>query len=246
MASPVEPFVKRTLIPWIEGHEYGFRVKVFQIIGKYSKNNAYHDNSLCFLSLTLLLDTLTWYRAKDDQIPSLDLFAIEPALIGIALFIKGFMVSQPLNTLAQEMHSLEYLRPLEYPRLPFLAPASAMQRLNFPFAQPQGMNDQANHEIDSPFQSYDDAKRRGDHLQRLNNKMGVTAGVSDCNDFPSSEAAQRDCVKALVEAMIDFTDIEEKDNSYKVKRVQLLTIDELHVLSWKVLVRKYFDSPTCL
>ncbi|KAB5518804.1 hypothetical protein GE09DRAFT_1065879 [Coniochaeta sp. 2T2.1] len=208
-----------------------------------------------------VIDTLSWCYLNEPYIPAaraLPLDSDNADMPSIAIFIEGFMTSRDSDDWAEELATLDDLRPWE-PRFPVLQ----LKETGFQ----GGFNQNVDHKTLAhvPNNQYmvcnlEHAMELDAQLHATNNKKGVTEGAQDCNDYPKTDAERRKMVHDLVAAMKNFKDIVEKpvacrrrkrakrddaedngdgapvtEDNYRVQRIRNTNDQDLTLLAWRIL-----------
>jgi hypothetical protein len=194
--------------------------------------------------------------------PTVRAFDIAPKVTDIALFIDGFLKSCKPDDLAEELTSFDNLRPHQA-CLAVLPPFDTQYGGGSTVGQLQHWHDHAGKQKYNLIQNFDHAMQLDAQLHMMNNKMGKTADVLDCEDFPATDEERKVLVDKLVAAMVNYTGIIEKPvldrkrrrtrqgagseagddedapatkDNYRVERVKNTSNVELQILAWKLLV----------
>lgn len=256
MPAVVDLFPMEALLRALLSSDVQSRLEIFQILGKYNKD------SLMISLLMCLVDTLLYYLRDRGVMPTVHAFALPPNVADTALFIEGYLKSRQPEILSQELVSLSSLRPYQA-RLPILPPFDTRYGGDFTVRQLSHWHDQAGNQKYNLVRNYDHAVLLDIELHGMNNKLGKTAGVLDCQDFPATDEERRVLVDRLVEAMVNYDGVIEKPvidrsrrrtkqsagletgqdedgsatkDNYRVKRVKNTPNVELQIIAWKILV----------
>jgi hypothetical protein len=112
------------------------------------------------------------------------------------------------------------------------------------FKQPQPVRQRAsvrellrqkNHQYAPLATSYEDMRAMRREHEAMNNVAANGKGKLD-KDYPTTPEMEQECVRRLFLAIVDFSDIIEKDDHYQKGRVQDLSNFEIHCIAWDILV----------
>jgi hypothetical protein len=158
-------------------------------------------------------------------------FAFPQEVVTAAQVFERHLKSMPHGTVDAELELLRHLRPAGIPQLPVLAPSSP------PLEE---MLQSQTRKYQRIFRGFDHQQAAKEDYDRLNDKKKAAA-VPDCQDFPNDVEDQHKLVEELFDAILDFSQVEEKPRLL-VKRPKKRKASELEDEQTENEARQWTDN----